>query len=639
MTASQITHVPTATSLTPYAEPNKNVPQSCNRALLQNRGTFSPSGGGLVSETITGLRLFFATSTNHSPSPGMWKALHAVAQVLSDMAEGACSKVIHLSSLDPGVGKTQTIIHFVRALLRSTKHDRVGVMICVARLEEIQVLVRAMQLEDDDFAVLTADRTLNSLGGVPVTFARVLFTTQQMVEKRCGGNAFELTSEFHYGGRPRQVRIWDECILPGQTITLNRDDLGFLFKPLRATYPELTSRLDALFNDLATIVSGSTYHVDDFAHECGVTINDVLRLVSDYPEYSQRAASTLWLLSGKKVSVRRENRSGNTLISFQETLPADLAPLLVLDASGRVRTTYQEWQRGRGGIEMLPSATKSYRKLTVHLWRRGGGKGSFARNDHLVDGIATTINLKPLEEWLVICHKPKDAHYDIEADIKSLVRGDPGRVHFITWGNHQATNRYSHISNVILAGTLFYPLSHYESLGRLASGHSAENGMYPEKAMEAIIIGEHKHLILQAACRGSVRQCEGDECLPCNVYIIASNRHGIDRALPSIFPGCKVVPWKPLPAALRGKVAETMAFIDSWLASNTDLLLPFKTVYRAMGQSSRMFAKHMRDNPSFQEALAERGLVEYGEGPYKTSFLRVDAAGHILGFMDETASA
>lgn len=639
MTASQFTHVPTTAAPTSHAEPDEKLPQSCNRALLQDRGTFSPSESGLVSETLSALRQFFATSTNHSPSPGMWNALHAVAQVLSDMAEGTCSKAIHLSSLDPGVGKTQTIIHFVRALLTSPKHEHVGVMICVARLEEIQVLVKAMQLDADEFAVLTADRALNSLGGVPVTFARVLFTTQQMVEKRCEGRSFELTSEFYFGGRARQVRIWDECILPGQTITLDRDDIGFLFKPLRMRYPALTSKIDALFHDLAGIASGSTYHVDDFATESGVTINDVLRLISGFPECSQRAASALWLLSGKKVSVRRENRSGNTLISFQETLPADLAPLLVLDASGRVRTTYREWQRGRGGIEMLPSAIKSYRNLTVHLWRRGGGKGSFARNDDLVDGIATTINLKPLEEWLVICHKPKDAQFDIEADIKSLVRDDVRRVHFVTWGNHQATNRYSHISNVILAGTLFYPLSHYESLGRLASGHSAENGTYPEEAMEAIIMGEHKHLILQAACRGSVRQCEGDECLPCNVYIIASNRHGIDSALPSIFPKCKVVPWKPLPVALRGKVAEAMSFVDTWLTGSAAPLLPFKTVYRAMGQSSRKFAKHIRDNPTFQEALAERGLVEYGEGPNKTGFLRADAAAQLLGFVDETVNA
>jgi hypothetical protein len=38
----------------------------------------------------------------------------------------------------------------------------------------------------------------------------------------------------------------------------------------------------------------------------------------------------------------------------------DMAPLVILDASGRVRTTYRQWRENRGGLEWLATATKRY---------------------------------------------------------------------------------------------------------------------------------------------------------------------------------------------------------------------------------------------------------------------------------------
>ena len=35
---------------------------------------------------------------------------------------------------------------------------------------------------------------------------------------------------------PRAVRLWDESYLAGQTVTLNRDDAAFMFKPMRFSF-------------------------------------------------------------------------------------------------------------------------------------------------------------------------------------------------------------------------------------------------------------------------------------------------------------------------------------------------------------------------------------------------------------------
>ena len=180
----------------------------------------------LTQETIARLRGYFDAKGQH-PSEDMWTALTELASVLEAMAEGRCPQKFFLSSLDPGVGKTQTVTHFLKALTASTDHLDVGVLICVSRLDEIDRFVAEMELARIDYAVLTSDQERNKLGigSERSRLARVLFTTQQMIESRGAGRDFDDIRAFQFFGRPRQVRIWDESILPGQPVTLNRYDL------------------------------------------------------------------------------------------------------------------------------------------------------------------------------------------------------------------------------------------------------------------------------------------------------------------------------------------------------------------------------------------------------------------------------
>ena len=299
--------------------------------------------------------------------------------------------------------------------------------------------------------------------------------------------------------------------------------------------------------------------------------------------------------------------------------------MVVLDASGRVRATYREWESKRGGLVRLKEATKSYSNLTVHVWTTGGGKSAFAkRGKTLVDGIATTINTKSEDEWLVVCHKPKPGFWDVETDVRELLTGSQDKVHFITWGNHYATNAYSNVPNVILAGTLFWPASAYESLGRLAAAFPSDRGRYPEESFKAVMEGEHSHLILQALCRGSVRLCKGSDCAPCDAYIIASVNKGIPDAIPRIFPGCTVLRWRPIPRALTGKVREAVGFIAQWFGEHDQDYLPFKLVKAAINMTdSANFKNCVRRHPDFVEELVSMGIVEYGKGIYPRGFLRI----------------
>ena len=321
----------------------------------------------------------------------------------------------------------------------------------------------------------------------------------------------------------------------------------------------------------------------------------------------------LSFLSGKVVSIRQDGVRSNTILDYRNSLPVGLQPILVLDASGRVRSTYDQWEQHRGGLVRLPSATKRYDQLTVHVWQRGGGKSSFRRNgQELVQGIANTINTKPTEEWLVVHHKA-GIGMDFENEVRRLLSVDDAKVHFINWGCHDATNRFSHVGNVILAGTLFYRPSYYESLGRLASDHPSSDGPYPVERFNEVMLGEHRHLILQALCRGAVRRCEDDVCSPCDAFVIASVGSKIPKTIPALFPGCRLSPWKPLPQKLTGRAGEALEFITAWFEGNPGDTLPVKDVYEALGMDKSSFRKGVRRNPRFIEALAEVGIEENNE--------------------------
>lgn len=288
-----------------------------------------------------------------------------------------------------------------------------------------------------------------------------------------------------------------------------------------------------------------------------------------------------------------------------------------------MRTVYDCWENGRGGIVKLPSAEKRYDALNIHVWDRGGGKTGFRKDgDLLVEGIASTILIRPDDPWLVVHHKQDGIGRDIEDEVHALLPATV-RVHFLHWGAHDATNEYADVPNIILAGTLFLRTSHYEALGRLAAGHPSSRGRFDDDKVREVTAGEHRHLIFQALCRGAVRRCVGEGCPPTRAYIIASRKSGIAEDLPDIFPGARILPWRPVKKALRGKVAEAVQFVTAQLASDPTSVVTFREVMAHLGWKDRKeFKRRIRRHDDFQAALRDEGIEEWGKGRWPIGFRR-----------------
>lgn len=581
----------------------------------------------LATRTMNAVRVAFA-EWDLSPTADMWKALHAVAETLQAMADGTAQQTIFLSSLDPGVGKTTTYVMFLRALLDDPRYEHVSAIVCVSRKDQIEAVVAEANLHPDDYAIFTADKAINH--GEPST-ARVLFTTQKMVESRCrrGTVAFEAAGDFHYLGMPRAVRIWDEAILPGRPVTITLDDITAVWVALKPTHPELAADLKALCRRVED-GTDETVVLPDLVETYGLTEEQAARLAKaeGWPDAVQDATQRLWELSGMVVTVRRDVGRDTVVLDYVDTLP-DIAPLLVLDASIRVRGTYELWGERGGGITKLPEAVKSYSNLTIHHWSHGGGKHTYRDekgSQELIVGVRSVIMTKPDEEWLVVHHKPWAGMIDLEREASRVLPDDvKGRVHYLTWGQHDATNSFRHVPNVILAGTLFYPDAHYEALGRTAARQHSADGRFAEDDIRTVKDGEHQHLILQAACRGAVRKPIGGGCPRTNLYIIAASNTGIAHKLHKTFPDARIKKWRPVQTALRkeGKREQSLRYLDQRFEQDPDAGVTSVEIMEAVGWPDRrsLFYRKVLNDDAFQDALVERGIIQVkGRGRKPTVF-------------------
>ena len=580
--------------------------------------------GSLSTITIDCLKDYF-TSVGHSPSPSMWEALSDQAKAMEAMADGTALPSLYLSSLDPGIGKTQTLYAFVRNLVRSPAHAGVGVLIYLGRLEEVRSFLQGMHafgvLPPTAVAVMTSDPALNALGHPVPQEAQVLVTTHQRLE-RMRGRRLSDASAFLYQGRPRAVRVWDESFLPARAVVLNTNVVGGLLETLSTINPDLRARIKAMMDEVEKRPDNSTYAVPDFAAEFGIGLPKVIRAMGQRaPTRLKDAAADLWHLSGRTANVRCGNRKDWALVDYRDSLPPDMAPMLILDASGRVRATYDDME-ARGLLVRLQSAVKRYDNLTIHLWDKGGGKSSFSNHgDELCKEVARMVLTKPQEPWLVIVHKPHPTGGDYERLIRQHLQGADVDVAFLTWGNHMATNAYMDRPNVILAGTLFYSDAQYEALKRSVADQRASDACVSAEAIARVKAGETMHHLLQALCRSSVRRCEGDGCPPTNAYVIGNSRHDFKWALAEAFPGARVKPWRPEGLKLTGYVAKAIAHLSEMAKIvQAGAKVRFKEVAQAIGMKPENFNKDVREHPAFCEALDELGIVEVGGNLRKTAF-------------------
>lgn len=556
----------------------------------------------------------------HGPSSDHWTGLGQIAAVYESMATGRFGGVQknyrYMSSLPPGMGKTTVAVQGTKALLADPEFEGVGVIYFLSRLEEIRALARLMDLPKDDFAAITSDEDINALGNPIPERARVLFTTQQRLEAYSkNGTPFAEMKELRFKGKPRQVRIWDEAILPSMALRLGEFDLLRLLKELQQVNPELSSELKRFALSLENH-EGDRITMPDI-DKAGTDLDTFRSHFAHSPD--KDIAEQFYYLSGHVVRVRKDDYSGTITLGYEDILPPDLAPMLILDASGGLRKTYRFWEDDRGELYRLHSPEKSYAGLKIHHWNKGAGKRkqrAFKAVAEIADGVVKMVAEIPEDEPVLIVHH-KVASGKNQPDIVKAIGGKlprhPGKVHFVNWGRHTATNEFKDVRYVILAGTLQYDPASYEAMGRGAK-KAAVDDEFSERDFVETRIGEISHHIFQAAGRGSIRKTVNGGCPEgCNLYAVFSSRGGTGfpvEQLKVIFPDAEILDWQPdgadVQKRLTGRVGHAVEFVVANVLSGMTVTTAEAREFLGMSRSN--FKSDVMDHPDFRSAIALEGI-------------------------------
>lgn len=585
-------------------------------------------GSNRIENTLTltafhNLKSFFETK-GHRPSAVMLEGLHNLLDTLSRMLTGDLSPKYYLSSLDPGVGKTSAIRFWLAAYLPTRDiHGDTGVIICFDRLEEIEGFITATQLPEDSYGVLVSKsskegKALNKMGvGYQnIRKATVLLTTkQQIIRRSLDGKGFRQMEDLYYYDEPRTIRIWDESMTVGKSLTITASQILELVHTIERNDPELALTVI----DLATTLRiCKDKDVIDFPDVGGLELNYNYR----WRDKEMRAtADTLGLLSGRVVTIRVDGK-GRIALDCVQSLPDDLKPCLVTDASARIRETYNLQEDYRQDVERLYPITscKSYHNLIIFIWNRSTSKETYRRSgvEEVAKEVSKVILSRPGEEFLVVVtrenrRRMKDALKDL------LTNSDMERIRFLTWGRHTATNDYVEAPNIIITSQLCYRQADYEAGARAAATLTSAQGSFSPDRLQAFRKGETAHHLLQCICRGAVRKAVGDGCPPSRCWIIAAKGMNVDDQLPHIFPGCTIKRWETESKGVKKIKEQVLDFITRRLASRDHL--PASEVRKSFGfNNTSNFKRDYLDNPDFKVLCFNVGVLITSENsrPYFT---------------------
>jgi hypothetical protein len=294
-------------------------------------------------------------------------------------------------------------------------------------------------------------------------------------------------------------------------------------------------------------------------------------------------------------------------VTTDEGLPSDFAPVIIADASGRVRGTYAAWERHLGNLVRLPAAASDYRNLDVKLWQRPSGKQAMEdprKRDEVLQGIADAINEDDDGDWLVIHYKQNE---DLIENLKALVAHRPDRVRGLHWGNHHGTNEFSDVRNVVLIGLITYRRSGYMAIA-LASGVPANELSDADTEMRE---GERAHHYLQAACRGSVRRVSHGVAGHMRLFVIATPSQNPRDFFRRIFPGCSIADWNS-ETGLSGKVGLAAEYLRSRFSDPSVMRVRKGEVREAVGISATgSFTTQIMKHPGFLEFLHNERIDYY----------------------------
>jgi hypothetical protein len=552
-------------------------------------------------------------SSKLSPGDEIERAFSLLKGKMQQALDGVLDPAVYVMSADAGTGKSTA----VQALLAECKGKGFrgdGTIIFLNTLAEVDAYVMGAKLDRADYAVYTSDPVYarygagrEAAGTVPV-----LFTTHSMARRRLAGRAsFKDADCFHYNGQPRALRVWDEAFLPAEHAAFDLNALHMLPSALKGRPRHLVAMFEALEQNRGTVEAGDLIPIPA---EIRDVVDAVLATGSKVTEQARRTLEALAKLAGSNAQINGSAEAGWYCIGIGRPIPADMAPLFVLDASARLTGRYDDWSGYGMKVVALEPAVLDYGNLAVHWWDRGCGKTAMNKADDrrtIMGAVADLINSKPTEGFLLVMSKEfavigPEGSSTVPGDLSGAVT-DVGRVSVTTWGRHLSSNDHRDLENVVILGSYNYGDSAYDALALAAGGAIIGTANVGDRRREEA--GEFKHNVYQAVCRVRCRNRIDGDCEPVNAYLIMTDSDRRRELVRAAFPNCSIETWAPLPIKEKKAdrvLAELLRMLELKSIVTKDELTA------ACGSGDRSYLTKVNNQARFKEALRRNSVSRTG---------------------------
>jgi hypothetical protein len=338
-------------------------------------------------------------------------------------------------------------------------------------------------------------------------------------------------------------------------------------------------------------------------------------------EAPKRTLEALGKLAGSTAYLRGNDHTDWTFFGAGRSLPADIMPLLVLDASARLTSRYKQLlAHGMNVVELEP-ALLTYDRVAVHWCNLAAGKTALrdaAQRGIIYGTIADLVNAKPSEDFLIVIAKDAcgggEGPVAMPKELHALLP-DPDRVRVTSWGRHIGTNEYRDIPNVIIVSAYNYGDDGYDALALAASGR--QDGIVSKEERREEVASAFMHNVYQAVCRSTVRQRDGASAGAANVYLIMKDSEQRREQIMCALPGCSIDVWMPATPTKETKHDLVLRTLFAILEEQESV--SFKALTTACAGSGDSYLTKIVRTPRFKDAIAGKGIVRRKNRFHRTS--------------------
>lgn len=378
----------------------------------------------------------------------------------------------------------------------------------------------------------------------------------------------KLDSYFYYNEKNRDLVIWDESLLFGESIYMKAESIRSLIAITTIAYQHRIKGTDQERN--YTTLINYLGELENVIKQAQSEEEKDFRIDLKRPEESTELLSgkirNLLNNSGEELislidyidreeHVRYIKEQNGSLIYFKKTIPDGLERIAVLDASHMLR----EITKSDNSIKTINlKCSKSYENLKINYFKHASGRESTEKHGkdsrhstllkemvRIIGDIAINHTDEPILIWTF---KQRNEINMIEV-IKEMIRtsfpsldldkeNENGEriFNFQTYGNELGLNSYVHCKHSVFVGLLHLPDA---SIVTYLKGQSRnmDKDVYKDGLLYKASVSEQAHVLYQAISRGSSRETDNGKCLDHSVYFYHRKPREIKRLLDKLFPG------------------------------------------------------------------------------------------------------